>query len=129
MANLFGYFKLVQFLGILCLYSTFIAISMLTGVRVFTRLLLAGIDTPQAQQLAIVRAFRDGIVRWVPRIFEMAGVLIWLFATVNLLGLSNWVANVFRAFFNFHIAGGSTGITLGRHSGILPDSVGWIRIV
>ena len=112
-ANLFGYFKLSQFLGILCLYSTFIAISMLTGVRVFTRLLLAGIDTPQAQQLAIVRAFRDGIARWVPRIFEIAGVLIWLFATVNLLGLSNWVANVFRAVFNFHIAGGSTGITLG----------------
>ena len=46
LANLFGYVKLAQFLGVLCIYSTFIAISMLTGVRVFTRLVLEGVDKP-----------------------------------------------------------------------------------
>ena len=113
LANLFGYVKLAQFLGVLCLYSTFIAISMLTGVLVFTSLLLEAIDTPVAQQLAVVRLYRDVIVRWIPRVFEIAGVGIWLFTTVSLLGISDWVGNVFNAIFNFHIAGGSTGITLG----------------
>ena len=41
-ANLFGYVTLAQFLSVLCLYSTFIAISLLTGVRVFTLLVLGG---------------------------------------------------------------------------------------
>jgi potassium efflux system protein len=112
-ANLFGYVKLGQFLGILCIYSTFIAISMLTGVRVFTRLLLEGVDMPGAQQLAVVRQHRDSIIRWVPRTFEWAGILIWLFATVNLLGLSDWAAKAFGDIIGFRIAGGSTGITLG----------------
>jgi small-conductance mechanosensitive channel len=112
-ANLFGYVKLGQFLGILCVYSTFIAISMLTGIRVFTRLLLEGIDRPGAQQLAVVRQHRDSIVRWVPRTLQWAGILIWVFATVNLLGLSDWVAKAFGDIVGFRIAGGSTGITLG----------------
>ena len=112
-ANLFGYIKLAQFFGILCLYSTFIAISMLTGVRVFTRLLLAGIDRPGAQQLAVVRSYRDGIVRWMPRLFTWSGVLIWLTATVNLLGLSDWMGTQIRGVFDFRIAGGSSGVTLG----------------
>ena len=94
-ANLFGYVKLGQFLGILCMYSTFIAISMLTGVRVFARLLLEGVDRPGAQQLAVVRQHRDSIVRWVPRTFQWAGILIWLFATVNLLGLNDWAGKAF----------------------------------
>src|SRR5271165_677166 len=50
-ANLFGYVRLAQFLAILCLYSTFVAISMITGVLVFTRLLLEGVERPAAQQL------------------------------------------------------------------------------
>ena len=53
-AKLLGYVKLAQFLGVLCLYSTFIAVSMFTCVRVFTRLLLEALDTPAAQQLAMV---------------------------------------------------------------------------
>ena len=72
LANLFGYIKLAQFLGILCLYSTFIAISMLTGVRVFTRLLLEGIDTPRRSSWRWSACYRDGIVRWVPRVFQWA---------------------------------------------------------
>ena len=113
LANLFGYVKLAQFLGVVCVYSTFIAISMLAGVRVFTRLLLEGIDQPGAQQLAVVRQHRDGIVRWVPRLFQWGGIAIWLFATINLLGLGDWVASVLESIIGFHIAGGSVGITLG----------------
>jgi len=112
-ANLFGYIKLAQFLGILCLYSAFIAISMVTGVRVFTRLLLEGVDRPGAQQLAVVRSYRDAIVRWMPRLFAWAGILIWLFATVNLLGLSDWISKQFRAVLDYRIAGGSASVTLG----------------
>ncbi len=113
LANLFGYVKLAQFLGILCIYSAFIAISVLTGVRVFTRLLLEAVEVPAAQQLALVRIYHDGIVRWVPRVLQWGGVLIWLFATVNLLGLSQWVGNGFKDVLGFRIAGGSAGVTLG----------------
>jgi small-conductance mechanosensitive channel len=112
-ANLFGYVKLSQFLGILCIYSTFIAISVLTGVRVFTRLLLEGAERPEAQQLALVRLYHDGIVRWVPRILQWGGVLIWLFVTVTLLGLSDWLSKGFNDVLGFRIAGGSSGVTLG----------------
>ena len=72
LANLFGYVKLAQFLGFLCIYSTFIAISMLTGVRVFTLLVLEGVESPVAQQLAAVRLHHDAIVRWVPRVLQWA---------------------------------------------------------
>jgi potassium efflux system protein len=113
LANLFGYVKLSQFLGILCIYSTFIAISMLTSVRVFTRLLLEGVDRPAAQQLAVVRQHRDGIVRWLPRALQWAGIVIWLSSTLNLLGLSDWAEKGFWEVIGFRIAGGSTGITLG----------------
>jgi len=84
-ANLFGYVKLAQSLGYLSLYSTFIAISVLTGVRVFTLLLLAGIDVPAAQQVAAVRLHHDGIARWVPRILRWSGTFIWLIATLDLM--------------------------------------------
>jgi small-conductance mechanosensitive channel len=113
LANFFGYVKLSQFLNILCIYSTFIAISVLTGVKVFTRLLLEAADTPAAQRLAVVRMHHDGIVRWVPRVLEWGGVLIWLFVTVNLLGLSDWISNGVNAVLSFRIAGGSAGVTLG----------------
>jgi potassium efflux system protein len=113
LANFFGYVKLAQFLGILCIYSTFIAISVLTGVRVFTRLLLEGADMPAAQRLALVRMHRDGIVRWVPRVLQWGGALIWMFVTVNLLGLSDWVSKGFNSVCDFRIAGGSAGVTLG----------------
>jgi small-conductance mechanosensitive channel len=112
-ANAFGYIKLAQFLGVLCLYSTFIAISMLTGVRVFTRLLLEGIDRPGAQQLAVVRSYRDGVVRWMPRLFAWTGILIWSIVTVNLLGLGDWLSQQFRTVLDYRIAGGTASVTLG----------------
>ncbi len=112
-ANLLGYVRLAQFLAILCLYSTFIAICMLTVVRVFTLLLLEGLDRPGAQQLAAVRCHRDSIARWVPRILQWTGVLIWLRVTVNLLGLGDWLTARVRDVLDFHIAGGSASVTLG----------------
>jgi small-conductance mechanosensitive channel len=112
-ANLLGYVRLAQFLAILCLYSTFIAVCMLTVVRVFTLLLLEGIDWPGAQQLAAVRCHRDTIVRWVPRTLQWAGVLIWLRVTVDLLGLGEWVAARVKDVLEFHIAGASASVTLG----------------
>lgn len=113
LANLLGYVKLSQFLGILCVYSTFIAISVLTGVTVFTRLLLEGAEMPVAQRLALVRMHHDGIVRWVPRVLHWGGVFVWLFVTVNLLGLSDWITKGINAVLGFRIAGGSAGVTLG----------------
>jgi small-conductance mechanosensitive channel len=112
-ANILGYVRLAQFLAILCLYSTFIAICMLTVVRVFTLLLLEGIDWPGAQQLAAVRCHRDTIARWVPRTLQWAGVLIWLRVTVDLLGLGEWVTARIKDVRDFHIAGGSASVTLG----------------
>lgn len=112
-ANLFGYVKLGQFLGILCFYSTFIAISLFTGERVFTRLLLQGLDTPSAQLSALVQQYHDGIARWFPRVLQWAGVLVWLSVTLNLLGLSDWVGRQIEAIKGFHIAGATANITLG----------------
>ena len=112
-ANLFGYVKLAQSLGYLSLYSTFIAISVLTGVRVFTLLLLAGIDVPAAQQVAAVRLHHDGIARWVPRILRWSGTFIWLIATLDLMGVRDQVTEWISDVLNFHIAGRSTNVTLG----------------
>jgi small-conductance mechanosensitive channel len=112
-ANLFGYVRLAQFLVILCLYSTFIAISMLAGVRIFTLLLLHGLDRPAAQQFAAVRSYRDGIARWAPRALQWSGLLIWVIVTINLLGLTEWVAARIKDLLDFHIAGAGTSITLG----------------
>ncbi len=112
-ANLLGYVRLAQFLAILCLYSTFIAICMLTVVRVFTLLLLQSLDRPGAQQLAAVRCHRDSIARWVPRILQWTGLLIWLRVTVNLLGLGDWLTARVKDVRDFHIAGGSASVTLG----------------
>lgn len=113
LANLFGYVKLAQFLGLVCIYSTFIAIAMVAGIRVFTLLVLVGLDSPSAEHLAVVRMYREGLQRWLPRILKWTGVLIWLVATVNLLGLGDWVSGVFRDVLGFKIAGGSVGVTLG----------------
>ena len=113
LSNLFGYVKLAQFLGLVCVYSTFIAIAMIAGIRVFTLLVLVGIESPAAEHLAAVRMYRDGLVRWLPRTIQWTGVLIWLIATVNLLGLGDWVSDAFNAVLGFKIAGGSAGVTLG----------------
>ena len=68
MANLLGYVRLAQYVGVACLYSSFVAISMYTGTRVYTILLTAALNLPQAERLAIARIHRDGLRRWVPRI-------------------------------------------------------------
>ncbi len=112
-ANFFGYVKLAQSMGYLSLYSTFIAISVLAGVRMFTLLLLAGLDVPAAQQLAAVRLHRDGIARWVPRILRWTGTFIWLIATLDLMGVRDQITGWISEFLNFHIAGRSASITLG----------------
>ena len=112
LANLFGYVKLSQFLGFLSLFSTFIAISLFAGVRVFTLLLLEGIDAPPAQQLALIRLHHDAIARWVPRVLKWTGLFIWLTATLDLMGLREWVMGRIDDVLDFHIAGGSTDITL-----------------
>ena len=113
LSNLFGYVKLSQFLGLVCVYSTFIAIAMIAGIRVFTLLVLVGLESPLAEHLAAVRMYRDGLVRWLPRAIRWTGGLIWLIATVNLLGLGDWVSKAFAAVLGFKIAGGSMGVTLG----------------
>lgn len=113
LADLAGYLKLSQFLNLACFYSTFVAISMLTAVRVFSRLMLEGLDTDVAQQLAIVRLHREGVARWLPRALQLTGGLIWSLVTINLLGLGPWLSDKFAQLREFHIAGGSAGITLG----------------
>ncbi len=117
-ANLLGYVRLAQFIGVLCLYSTFIAISMITGVRIFTLLLLEGLDSSAAEQLAVVRCYRDALARWGPRLLQWSGALIWFMVTVNLMGLSAWLGNEIASIFNFHIAGRSSTVTLGGVLGI-----------
>ncbi len=112
-ATLFGYMKLAQFLGLACLYSTFVAISVVTVVRVFTLLLLEGVDTAAAQQLAAVRCYHDAITRWVPRILQWSGALVWVVVTVKLLGLGAWLGDAIAQARDFRIAGGSANITLG----------------
>jgi|SRR5579862_5890224 len=112
-ANLFGYMKLAQFLGVFCLYSTFIGISMVTGVRVFTLLLLEGVDCASAQQFAAVRGYHDALARWVPRVLQWSGIFVWTLLSVNLLGLAPWISQQILSVSEFRIAGGSTSITLG----------------
>jgi potassium-dependent mechanosensitive channel len=112
-ANLFGYVKLSQFLSLLCFYSTFVAVSMVTMVRVFSRLILEGVDTVAAQQLAVVRCYRDGMARWLPRGLQWGAALLWVLVTVNLLGIAPWLSAQMVKVTNFRIAGGSSGITLG----------------
>jgi len=117
-ANLLGYVRLAQFIGVLCLYSTFIAISMITGVRVFTLLLLEGLDSSAAEQLAVVRCYRDALARWLPRLLQWSGALIWFIVTVNLMGLSTWLRDEITGIFDFHIAGRSSNVTLGGVLGV-----------
>ncbi len=118
LADLFGYVRLAQLLGVLCLYSTFIAISMVTGVRVFTLLLLEFVDTATAERLALVRYRRNAIVRWAPRLLAFSGFVTWFIATINLLGLSEWLRAKIAQTSDFRIAGGTSTVTLGGVLGL-----------
>lgn len=113
LANLLGYYKFTQFLTMLCVYSTFIALAAFTALRVFTTLLLAALEAPSAERLAMVRVHRAGIARWAPRVMQWAGILVWLGATLELMGVRTWVNEQIVALLDFNIAGGSSNITLG----------------
>lgn len=112
-ANLLGYVRLAQYLGVACLYSSFVAISMYTGTRVFTILLKAALDLPQAERLAIARLHREGLRRWVPRSLTAIAVLIWLSTTLDLLEVRDSVANALSTALDFRIAGSTSETTLG----------------
>ncbi len=112
-SDLFGYLKLAHYLALICVYSTVVAISVLTAVRVATLLLTIGLRSPLAEQVAVVRLHREAIVRWVPRVLQYTGVLIWLFSAIDLLGLSDWLGTSVNKFLDFRIAGASNGATLG----------------
>jgi small-conductance mechanosensitive channel len=113
LANLFGYYKLSQSLGGICIYGTFIAFAVFTAQRVFTILLVAGIEAPSAEHLALVRLHRAAICRWVPRVAQWTAILLWLGATLDLMGMRTWVQNKISAVLNYDIAGGASAITLG----------------
>lgn len=113
LANLFGFYKLTQFLSVLCVYSTFIAIAVFTALRVLTLLFLAAVNTPAAENLAMVRMHREGIARWTPRMMQWAGVLIWLGVTLDLLQARDALNQRISDLLDFNIAGKASNITLG----------------
>ena len=113
LANLFGYYKLTQFLTVLCVYSTFIALAVYTAQQVFTLLLLAGIEAPSAERLAVVRLHSAAVARWTPRVLQWVGALVWLGATLDLMGVRTWVNQQIAALLDFNIVGGSGNVTLG----------------
>jgi small-conductance mechanosensitive channel len=113
LANLFGYVKLSQFLFLTSIYSAFIAINVFTGVRVFKLLLIVALQSNAAERLAMVRQHRDAILRWMPRILEWSGAVLWFMATVDVLGLRDQVFGWLNDALQFKIAGSSTDVTLG----------------
>ncbi len=112
-ANLLGYVRLAQYVGVACIYSSFVAISMYTGTRVFTILLGAALNLPQAERLAIARIHRQGLRRWVPRILAIVGFLVWLSTTLDLLQVRDKVVGALSTVLDFHIAGSASETTLG----------------
>jgi potassium-dependent mechanosensitive channel len=118
LANLFGYYKLAQFTTMLCVYSTFIALAAFTAQRVFSLLLLAALEAASAERLAVVRLHRETIARWLPRVLQWAFVLLWLGATLDLVGARTWVQDRISDLFAFNIAGSSSHITLGGVLGL-----------
>ena len=112
-ANLLGYVKLGHFLAVSFIYSSFVAISVFTAVKVSIILLTVGLRSPLAERFAAVRVHREGIVRWVPRFLRWTGVFIWCTAALDLLGLREGVQNGLRRFLDFQIAGSASGVTFG----------------
>jgi potassium-dependent mechanosensitive channel len=112
-ANVLGYYQLMLYLTIACIYSTFIALAVFTALRVFTQLFLTGLNAPSAERLAVVRLHRATIARWTPRVMQWVGFLIWLGGTLELMGVRALVNEQIVALFDFNIVGGSGNITLG----------------
>jgi potassium-dependent mechanosensitive channel len=113
LSNLLGYVRLAQYLGLACIYSGFIGVSMYAGARVYITLLNAVLNLPQAERLAIARLRRDALLRWVPRILVATAILVWLSATLDLLRVRDQVKAAVDAVLGFHIAGSASEITLG----------------
>lgn len=126
-SNLFGYVRLAQYLGLATVYSAFIGINMYTGTRVYTTLLRAGLSLPESDRVAVVRLHRAAVLRWMPRIFNWAALLIWLSATLDLLRLRDAVVGGLHQVLNFHIAGSASEVTLGSVLGFFAMlGVGYI---
>ncbi len=112
-ANLFGYYKLMLYLAVACIYSVFIALAIFAAQRVFSLLFLAALEAPSAERLALVRLHRATLARWIPRVMQWVGILVWLGATLDLLNVRTWVNERIAALLDFNIVGGSGNITLG----------------
>ena len=112
-ANLLGYYKLMLYLAVACIYSTFIALAIFTALRVFTLLFLDALEAPSAERLALVRLHRAAIARWTPRVLQWSGILVWLGATLDLLNVRTNVNQGIADLLDFNIVGGSGNITLG----------------
>ncbi len=123
-ANLFGYYKLMLYLAVACIYSTFIALTVFTALRVFTLLFLAALDAPSAERLALVRMHRAGMARWIPRVLQWAGILLWLGATLDLLNVRSFINQSIADLLAFNIAGTSGGVTLGGVLGFFAILLG-----
>jgi len=117
-ANLFGYLGLAQYLTVLAIYSTFIALGIYTALRVFTLLLLAALSVPAAERLAVVRLHRAGIARWAPRVMQWTGVLLWVGAALGLMGVRTSVNEFIGTLLSFNLAGASSNVTLGSVLGL-----------
>ena len=113
-ADLFGYVKLSHYLGLSCIYSGIIAISVLTALRVCSLLLTVGLRSPLAERIAAVRLHREGIVRWAPRGLKWTGIIVWVIGTLDLVGLDNSFRNGLSSILGFKIAGEASGVTLGN---------------
>jgi small-conductance mechanosensitive channel len=112
-ADLFGYVKLSHYLALACIYSAFIAISVVTALRVCSLLFIVGLRSPLAERIAAVRLHRDDLVRWMPRVLKWSGITVWAIATLDLVGLDNAFRTGFDKLLDFHLAGGSSGATVG----------------
>jgi len=117
-ANLFGYYGLAQYLTVLTIFSSFIAISVYTAIRVFTILLLAGLSAPAAERLAVVRLHRAGIARWAPRVMQWAGILLWIGVFLGLMGVRSAVNEFLVSLFSFNLTGAASNVTLGGVLGL-----------
>jgi small-conductance mechanosensitive channel len=112
-ANLLGFVRLSQFVAVCCLYSSFVAIAMFTGTRVYTILFKAALSLPYAEHLAIARIHRDALLRWLPRLLTAVAVLVWLSTTLDLLRVRESLMRGINAVLNFHLAGSASEVTLG----------------
>lgn len=127
LANFFGYVRLAQYIGLACIFSAFIAITMYTGVQVYDRLLQAGLKLPQSDRLAVARLHRNALLRWVPRILNWTAVAVWLSATLDLLRIRDAMIETLRGVLSFSIGGSGSTTTLGRVLGFfLMLAVGYL---